>query len=332
MTDLTSAFLAAVAKASCDAADTDHSDAQHAALQARLFRSKRRPKVASTEQVVEAHRQALDVMENLSATLRLLQHHSDDYTSCIALADRMSDRERRALDDQIDSISTSTKQFLQLLQSQIVDLHEGHVGEHFSGLAQVIDSVLARLVEKTRQMRQIRADNERQKISLERLGSLHQRVEPTPAPRRMPTDSVVEASAAAASTMRNGDNETSSIADCEDTYVESNLFSPDELQQLQAENEQLYDEIDSMRSDVRRVAGEVHRVATLHEMFSDKVFEQENLVEEIVDEVEKSDMNVTDANAMLVDALRKSTGFRYWITFILVVLSFTLLFLDWYNY
>lgn len=41
--------------------------------------------------------------------------------------------------------------------------------------------------------------------------------------------------------------------------------------------------------------------------------------------------NVKDANEQIRQAIQRNAGLRVWVLFFLLVMSFTLLFLDWYN-
>lgn len=41
--------------------------------------------------------------------------------------------------------------------------------------------------------------------------------------------------------------------------------------------------------------------------------------------------NIRDANEQIKQAMQRNAGLRVWVLFFLIVMSFTLLFLDWYN-
>lgn len=41
--------------------------------------------------------------------------------------------------------------------------------------------------------------------------------------------------------------------------------------------------------------------------------------------------NIKDANEQIKQAMQRNAGLRVWVLFFLIVMSFTLLFLDWYN-
>lgn len=41
--------------------------------------------------------------------------------------------------------------------------------------------------------------------------------------------------------------------------------------------------------------------------------------------------NIKDANEQIKQAMQRNAGLRVWVLFFLIIMSFTLLFLDWYN-
>ena len=61
------------------------------------------------------------------------------------------------------------------------------------------------------------------------------------------------------------------------------------------------------------------------------MLQQETEIERIAAAVIGSTENVKDANDQIRGAIQRNAGFRVWVLFFLLVLSFSLLFLDWYN-
>nr|KAG5709351.1 hypothetical protein BaRGS_029200 [Batillaria attramentaria] len=94
------------------------------------------------------------------------------------------------------------------------------------------------------------------------------------------------------------------LADRPSYEEEDTDISPEEAQMFEQENKALYEEMNSMAEDVRQIEGKVVEIAKLQEIFTEKVLEQ---------------------------AIKKKAEFRVWVLFFLVVCSFSLLFLDWYN-
>lgn len=58
---------------------------------------------------------------------------------------------------------------------------------------------------------------------------------------------------------------------------------------------------------------------------------QKSDIERIVTTVVGATENIKDANEQIKQAIQRNAGLRVWVLFFLIVMSFTLLFLDWYN-
>ncbi|XP_060525915.1 syntaxin-18 [Cylas formicarius] len=108
-------------------------------------------------------------------------------------------------------------------------------------------------------------------------------------------------------------------------------LSPEDMQMLEAENEQLFNELNSISEEVRQMETKVVHIAELQELFTEKVLEQEKDIERIAETVVGATENVKDANEQIRQAIQRNAGLRAWVLFFLLVMSFSLLFLDWYN-
>lgn len=58
---------------------------------------------------------------------------------------------------------------------------------------------------------------------------------------------------------------------------------------------------------------------------------QKQDIERIGNVVVGATENIRDANEQIKQAIQRNAGLRVWVLFFLIVMSFTLLFLDWYN-
>lgn len=72
-------------------------------------------------------------------------------------------------------------------------------------------------------------------------------------------------------------------------------------------------------------------IAELQELFTEKVLQQEKDIERISYSVVDSTENMKDANEQIRQAIQRNAGLRVYVLFFLLVMSFSLLFLDWYN-
>ncbi|CAG9857966.1 unnamed protein product [Phyllotreta striolata] len=108
-------------------------------------------------------------------------------------------------------------------------------------------------------------------------------------------------------------------------------LSSEEMQMFEAENEMLYNELNSISDEVRQMEGKVVHIAELQELFTEKVLQQQIDIERIATNVVGSTENVKEANEQIRQAIQRNAGLRVYVLFFLLVMSFSLLFLDWYN-
>lgn len=112
---------------------------------------------------------------------------------------------------------------------------------------------------------------------------------------------------------------------------EENELSPEDIQMFESENVQLYHELQGLAEEVEQIEKNVVDIAKLQEIFTEKVALQKHDIERIANTVVGATENVKDANEQIKQAIQRNAGLRVWALFFLLVMSFTLLFLDWYN-
>ncbi|XP_058463937.1 syntaxin-18 [Malaya genurostris] len=108
-------------------------------------------------------------------------------------------------------------------------------------------------------------------------------------------------------------------------------LSPEDMQIFESENVQLYNELKSLSEEVEQIEKSVVDIAQLQEIFTEKISMQKSDIERIANTVIGATENVKDANDQIKQAIQRNAGLRVWVLFFLIVLSLTLLFLDWYN-
>ncbi|XP_051175820.1 syntaxin-18 [Leptopilina boulardi] len=108
-------------------------------------------------------------------------------------------------------------------------------------------------------------------------------------------------------------------------------LSPEDIQMFESENEQLYNELNTLTEEVKQIETKVVHIAELQEAFTEKVMDQDKDLDRLMTTVVGSTENVKEANEQIRQAIQRNAGLRVWILFFLIVMSFTLLFLDWYN-
>ncbi|KZC14793.1 PREDICTED: syntaxin-18 [Dufourea novaeangliae] len=108
-------------------------------------------------------------------------------------------------------------------------------------------------------------------------------------------------------------------------------LSPEDIQVFEAENEHLYNELNTVTEEVKQIESKVVHIAELQEIFTEKVLDQDKDLDRLMTTVVGSTENVREANEQIRQAIQRNAGLRVWILFFLLVMSFSLLFLDWYN-
>lgn len=108
-------------------------------------------------------------------------------------------------------------------------------------------------------------------------------------------------------------------------------LSAEDIQMFESENAQLYNELNTLTEEVKQVESKVVHIAELQEIFTEKVLDQDRNLDRLMTTVVGSTENVKEANEQIRQAIQRNAGLRVWILFFLIVMSFSLLFLDWYN-
>nr|CAD7447342.1 unnamed protein product [Timema bartmani] len=119
--------------------------------------------------------------------------------------------------------------------------------------------------------------------------------------------------------------------DASQFLLEDEQLSAEEMQMFESENAHLYNELNSLTEEVKQIESKVVRIAELQEIFTEKVLQQEVDIDRIANTVVGATENVKDANEQIRQAIQRNAGLRVWVLFFLLVMSFSLLFLDWYN-
>lgn len=119
----------------------------------------------------------------------------------------------------------------------------------------------------------------------------------------------------------------------EDDEAEGPLrpLSPEEQRTFQEENEAMYEDLMSLRDNVRQIENKVVKISELQEAFTEKVLQQKGDIDLISNNAVATTENLKDANEEIRKAIQRNASIRVYVLFFLIVMSFSLLFLDWYN-
>ena len=124
------------------------------------------------------------------------------------------------------------------------------------------------------------------------------------------------------------DNNVSNLNDDE---ISAGGLSAEDIQMFEKENKQLFNEFKGLSEEVQQIEKHVYDIAKLQELFTEKVALQKGDIDRISNTVVGATENVKEANEQIKQAIQRNAGLRVYVLFFLLVMSFSLLFLDWYN-
>ncbi len=113
-------------------------------------------------------------------------------------------------------------------------------------------------------------------------------------------------------------------------YPEDEL-SPEELQIFEEENSLLLRSLNTLADEVEQIESSIVQIAQLQEIFTEKVLLQDKDISQIANLVVGTTENVKGGNEQIRQAIQQNADFRAWVLFFIIVMSLSLLFLDWYN-
>eukprot|EP01135_Chromosphaera_perkinsii_P005521 Nk52_evm70s352 gene=Nk52_evmTU70s352 len=108
-------------------------------------------------------------------------------------------------------------------------------------------------------------------------------------------------------------------------------LSPEELQLMEEENKQLFNEMNYMIDEVKQAQTKMEEISKLQQTFVENILVQSEAIERIQDTAIGTAQNIEAGNEQLSKAMKHNVDFRLWVLFFLVMCSFSLLFLDWYS-
>ncbi|KAI3370304.1 hypothetical protein L3Q82_025078 [Scortum barcoo] len=275
---------------------------------------------------------AREVITNITKLKDFLLQHRKDYVSAGSLISseltRMTDNER----DQIDQdaqifMRTCSEAIKQLRNEAEKQVTSAQIKEHRGAVLDLIEMYLKGVCKLYSEQRAIRVKRMVDKKRMSRLApEHHSRVEKTPEVEPTEEKTVKEESS---------EKSMSEVLDnpvnlWEEGRVEDEL-SPEEIQMFEQENQRLVSEMNSLVDEVRQIEGKVVEISRLQEIFAEKVLQQETEIDSIHQLVVGATENVKEGNEDIREAIKNNAGFRVWILFFLVMCSFSLLFLDWYD-
>ncbi|XP_068171380.1 syntaxin-18 isoform X2 [Antennarius striatus] len=274
---------------------------------------------------------AKEVITNITKLKDFLLKHRNDYISAGSLISSdlspMTDSERDQIDQDAQIFMRTCSEAIKQLRNEEKQVAPSQIKVHREAVLDLIETYLkgvCKLYSEQRAMRVKRmVDKKRQsRISSEHHSKVEKTLEVEPTEEKTVKEEGSEKS-------------TSEVQDVtfnpwEEGRVEDEL-SPEEIQMFEQENQRLVSEMNTLVDEVRQIEGKVVEISRLQEIFAEKVLQQETEIDSIHQLVVGATENVKDGNEDIREAIKNNAGFRVWILFFLVMCSFSLLFLDWYD-
>ncbi|XP_029162496.1 LOW QUALITY PROTEIN: syntaxin-18 [Nylanderia fulva] len=254
-----------------------------------------------------------------------------NFSSYLSSSQRMTDAERDEIDVGGQRIMSTCSQLVKDLRREVAsstdDLTRQNV-EHREIMLLLIEDYLKNVCHIYSEQKAMRV---KRTLEMQRISRLQ--AEPRPDRRRLETRRALDERET-----KNHSNESSPmrIQEINEDVTSSTLTyeeepSAEDVQMFESENEQLYNELNNLTEEVKQIESKVVHIAELQEIFTEKVLDQDKDLDRLMTTVVGSTENVKEANEQIRQAIQRNAGLRVWILFFLLVMSFSLLFLDWYN-
>jgi len=269
------------------------------------------------------------IVETVAGLEKLLKEQRCAY---LAAHGGMLERDRDEVDVGADSISRQCRLLISKYRDEVEGLKVSEEGkQHFCAVADGLDSYLKSVVSVHSEMRAVRVARQIRQKKLSRLevNSVESRAQEIGAGQgKQGGISVAELQDAAKAAAAARGKQTYSGFSSEEEEEE---MSMEEQQAMEMENERLVEQLSSLTSQVEQVQSKVVKVAELQAVFTEKVLEQADILDVVHAQAVNTTENTKEGNEAVRQAIQNKASYRVYILFILLVFSFSLLFLDWYN-
>ncbi|RXG52563.1 Syntaxin-18 [Armadillidium vulgare] len=307
---------------------------------------------------------ARDIQANITSHERLLLDHRKKYSSTSQLdPNSLSDIERAYMDKVVSRNLKFIEENIRNLEKEIKERIDNGLSDHAKDCQQCVINILRTNFLRTnayfRDMKDHRLKKQREKEQLFRLqrpsgmkkhlsedkfkSSLRHRKSPEKRQDKSDSTSHKEESLSCEDSLSPTDVTSSdSHSDSPFRTSRTTLFDmeaeavlqdldEEERQILEKENALLFNELQSNQEEVKLITKQVVELSRMQDLFTENVEIQSQQIDEIHETILHATDNVQRGNEQVREAMRKDAGFRVWIMFFLIVMSLTILFLDWYN-
>ena len=302
------------------------------------------------------NRRASEVVNNISKLRDFLFTYQTEYLGefvpLVSISSKMTDEERQQIDADAQTFMKSCSNAISSLKTEVSSIRsEGHTKSHSCAVLDILDAYLKNVCKLYSQQRAFRVQ---QALDQKRMARLKpERSSSTEAATTTGDDvnkvglryrggkDVKGALDKLTSQEGIGSNNPITLTGTSQYQPHQEHatpktpprveFSQAEAQMFEEENERLYEELNNIDKEVRAIEGSVVEISRLQEVFQEKVLSQSVQIENINQTSVMTTENVKEGNEQIREAIKNSATFRVWILFFLVMCTFSLLFLDWYN-
>ncbi|XP_054167415.1 syntaxin-18-like [Oppia nitens] len=288
---------------------------------------------------------AKDLVKSITDMKKYLLDNRNDYINIysplLSLASMMTDKERDEIDEDVEQfIKICNEKAIKCLRNDVKRGVKNQLSNHQNIVIDLIEKYLKSVCDIHSQQKAIRIKRAVEKQRLLRLGYIitnkstenivKQDLNSSDNKENFTPNEVINDSLNDIEIKSEIPIESNQLNNNEDTYQQLEL-SKHELQVFEEENQHLYEDMNSLSSEVKDIEMKVVEIARLQEIFTDNVLKQEVDLNKVSDVTISSTENIREGNQQLREAMKKNAGFRVWILFFITTLAFTILFLDWYN-
>lgn len=273
----------------------------------------------------EFNSKSLDVVYHITKLRDYLQEHKTQYCNCntsSSIGPSMTDIEREKLDATARNIIINCRTLLKELDVVIEsNPNRAQLYEHRKGVLNVVKNYLESVDEMYSGLKKVYAKRQSEYSSMMKVSS------------SPPNDNKTSECLKREEKSRNSSYKSDVNDDNVNTYSHSFIeeLTKEELQMFELENADLINELNSLKGEVKAIEKKVTRIADLHGTFTEMVLRQDEEILRIDTKLVGATENVQDANLELRKAVQNNASFRVYLLFFIMMLSFTLLFLNWYN-
>jgi len=277
-------------------------------------------------------RQAESIVKTVTSLADLLNQHRHAYLENMASAgagtSAMSEADRNQVDAGADNIAKQCRNLIVKYKEDIAKMDTNvSAKEHYESVCSGLDTFLQSVVGVHSQMRAVRVSRMMQMKKLSRLEvtSVESRAAEIGPPHPPVSEQELREKAVSAAA---SSNRPSTFWD---ESNEDEEMTQEEAAMMELENERLMDHLSSLQNQVDQVQSKVVKIAELQSIFTEKVLQQAENLEKVHENTVASTENIKGGNEAVRQAIQNKATYRVYILFIILVFSFSLLFLDWYN-